>query len=80
MTAAEKFEHSFWLGTAFDAEGTLQRMRSLRQELCDSIAADKILGRFYHGADTTSTRAHEAVVAMINRLLVDYDRLDEVPF
>lgn len=80
MTAAEKFEHSFWLGTASDAEGTLQRMRSLRQELRDSIAADRILNRFYPGADTASTKANEAVVAMIDRLLTEYDRLDEVPF
>ncbi len=80
MTVAEKFEHSFWLGIASDAEGTLQRVRSKRQELCDSIAADKILSRFYPGADTTSTRVNEAVVAMIDGLLADYDRLDEVPF
>lgn len=80
MTAPEKFEHSFWLGIATDAEGTLRRVRSLRQELCDSIAADRILSRFYPGADTISTKANEAVVTMIDRLLADYDRLDEVPF
>ncbi len=80
MTAFEQFEHSFWMGIVSDPEGTLRRVRSLRQELRDSIAADKILGRFYPGADTTSTKANEGAVAMIDHLLGEYDSLDEVPF
>lgn len=80
MTAAEKFEHSFWLGTASDAEGTLRRMRSMRQELCASIAADKILDRFYPGADCTSTRANEAFVELIDRLLAEHDENERFPF
>ena len=78
--AAQQFEHTFWMGIVSDPEGTLRRARSLRQELRDSIVVDKILGRFYPAADTTSTKANEVAVAMIDRLLGEYDSLDEVPF
>jgi hypothetical protein len=80
MTPTEKFEHSFWLAVASDAEGTLRRVRSLRQELCDSITADKVLNRFYPGADNTSTKANEAIVSLIDRLLAEHDEIERFPF
>jgi hypothetical protein len=80
MTAFEQFEHKFWMGIVSDAEGTLRRVRSLREELRVSIAVDKILGRFYPGAEGPSTMVNEGAVAMIDRLLGEYDSLDEVPF
>ena len=80
MTAFQQLEHSFRMGIVSDAEGTLRRVRSLREELRVSIAVDKILGRFYQGAETPSTMANEGTVAMIDRLLGEYDSLDEVPF
>jgi len=80
MTAFEQFEHSFWMGIVSDPEGTIWRVRSLRENLRASIAADKILGRFYPGAEGPSTKVNEGAVAMIDRLLGEYDSLDEVPF
>lgn len=80
MMATEKFDHSFWLAIASGAEGTLRSVRSLRQELCDSIAADKILSPFYPCADCTSTRANEAFVAVIDRLLAELDEIERFPF
>lgn len=80
MTTTERFEQAFWLGMVDDAEKTLERIHSIRQELRDSIAADKILSRFYPSSGSTLTKVNEDFVAMIDRLLVEYDRLDEVPF
>lgn len=80
MTGFEQFEHSFWMGIVSDSEGTLGRVRSLREELRVSIAVDKILDRFYPGAESPSTKVNEGTVAMIDRLLGEYDSLDEVPF
>lgn len=80
MTAFEQFEQSLWMGIVSDSEGTLRRVRSLRENLRASIAADKILGRFYPGAEGPSTKVNESAVAMIDRLLGEYDSLDEVPF
>ncbi len=80
MTAFEQFEQSFWMGIVSDFEGTLRRVRSLRENLRASIAADKILSRFYPGAEGQSTKVNEGAVEMIDRLLGEYDSLDEVPF
>ncbi len=80
MTAFEQFEQSFWMGIVSDSEGTLRGVRSLRENLRASVAADKILSRFYPGAETPSTKANEGTVAMIDRLLGEYDGLYEVAF
>ena len=80
MTAFEQFEQSFWMGIVSDSEGTLRRVRSLRENLRASVAADKILSRFYPGAEGPSTMVNEGAVAMIDRLLGEYGSLDEVPF
>ena len=80
MTAFEQLEQSFWMGIVSDSVGTLRRVRSLRENLRASVAADKILGRFYPGAEGPSTKVNEGAVEMIDRLLGEYDSLDEVPF
>jgi hypothetical protein len=55
-------------------------IRSGWEELRVSIVVDKILDRFYPGAESPSTKANEGTVAMIDLLLGEYDSLDEVPF
>ena len=80
MTAFEQFEQSFWMGIVSDSEATLRRVRSLRENLRASIAADKILSRFSPGAEGPSTKVNEGAVEMIDRLLGEYDSLGEVAF